>query len=80
MRAGHRALTKGSTTRMFDAYHRWLGIPKDQRPPTHYQLLAIPPDEKDPVWSLAMPADGRFVVSGSKDGTARLWEKADAEP
>src|SRR5262245_12328883 len=33
---------------MFDPYHRWLGIPKDQRPPTHYQLLAIQPDEKDP--------------------------------
>ncbi len=32
---------------MFDGYHKWLGIPKDQRPPTHYQLLGISPDEKD---------------------------------
>jgi WD40 repeat protein len=32
---------------MFDPYHKWLGIPKDQRPPTHYQLLGIAPDETD---------------------------------
>lgn len=32
---------------MFDAYHKWLGIPKDQRPPTLYQLLSIAPDETD---------------------------------
>lgn len=32
----------------FDPYHKWLGIPKTQRPPTHYQLLAIAPSETDP--------------------------------
>jgi hypothetical protein len=32
---------------MFDGYHLWLSIPKDQRPPTHYQLLGIAPDEQD---------------------------------
>ena len=32
---------------MIDGYHKWLGIPKDQRPPTHYQLLGIAPDEQD---------------------------------
>jgi hypothetical protein len=32
---------------MFDPYHKWLGIPKDQRPPTYYQLLGISPDETD---------------------------------
>ncbi len=32
---------------MFDPYHKWLGIPKDARPPTHYQLLGIAPDEAD---------------------------------
>ncbi|MGH7194982.1 MAG: hypothetical protein ACREJM_15830, partial [Candidatus Saccharimonadales bacterium] len=31
----------------FDPYHVWLGIPRDRRPPTHYQLLAISPDEQD---------------------------------
>lgn len=28
-----------------DPYHEWLGIPKDRRPPTHYQLLGISPEE-----------------------------------
>ncbi len=32
---------------MFDPYHRWLGIPKDQRPPTHYQMLGVARDEQD---------------------------------
>jgi hypothetical protein len=32
---------------MFDPYRKWLGIPEDQRPPTHYQLLGISPEEKD---------------------------------
>src|SRR5262245_25969406 len=33
---------------MFDPYHKWLGIPKDQRPPTHYQLLGVAFGEADP--------------------------------
>ena len=33
---------------MFDAYRKWLGIPKHQRPPTLYQLLAVSPEEDDP--------------------------------
>src|SRR5262245_57714114 len=33
---------------MFDPYHKWLGIPPGQRPPTHYQLLGIAPTEVDP--------------------------------
>ena len=32
---------------MFDAYHKWLGIPPGPRPPTHYQLLGINPTERD---------------------------------
>lgn len=32
---------------MFDPYRKWLGIPDDCRPPTHYQLLGIAPDEQD---------------------------------
>ncbi|HEX5442443.1 MAG TPA: hypothetical protein VFW87_01380 [Pirellulales bacterium] len=32
---------------MFDPYRKWLGIPEDQRPPNHYQLLGIAPDEQD---------------------------------
>lgn len=33
---------------MFDPYRKWLGIPEDQRPPNHYQLLGIATDEQDP--------------------------------
>jgi WD40 repeat protein len=33
---------------MFDPYHKWLAIAKDQRPPTYYQLLGISPHEADP--------------------------------
>jgi hypothetical protein len=33
---------------MFDPYRKWLGIPEGKRPPTHYQLLGISPDERDP--------------------------------
>ena len=32
---------------MFDPYHKWLAIPKGQRPPSHYQLLGVAPDERD---------------------------------
>jgi WD40 repeat protein len=32
---------------MFDPYHKWLGIPEDQRPPTYYQLLGVAPSETD---------------------------------
>jgi formylglycine-generating enzyme required for sulfatase activity len=32
---------------MFDPYRKWLGIPEGARPPTHYQLLGIAPDERD---------------------------------
>jgi len=34
-------------TGTFDPYHKWLGIPRDQRPPTYYQLLGIGPEEED---------------------------------
>lgn len=32
---------------MFDPYHKWLGIPKDEQPPTHYRLLGVNKQEKD---------------------------------
>jgi hypothetical protein len=31
----------------FDPYRKWLSIPEDFRPPTHYQLLGISADERD---------------------------------
>ena len=36
-----------SNSNDFDPYHKWLGIPKDKRPPTLYQLLGISPTETD---------------------------------
>jgi len=32
---------------MFDPYRRWLSIPEDRRPPTHYQLLGVASDETE---------------------------------
>ena len=32
----------------FDPYHKWLGIPPSEQPPTHYRLLALNPFESDP--------------------------------
>lgn len=34
---------------MFDAYHKWLGIPPAEQPPNHYRLLAIAYFEDDPA-------------------------------
>jgi hypothetical protein len=31
----------------FDPYRKWLGIPADQQPPTHYRLLGLADFEKD---------------------------------
>src|SRR5262249_17485271 len=31
----------------FDPYHKWLGIPPTQQPPTHYRLLGIEAFESD---------------------------------
>lgn len=47
---------------MFDAYRKWLGIPAGQRPPTHYQLLGIAPDEQDcDVINAAVVRQSAFV-------------------
>ncbi|MCI0685501.1 MAG: hypothetical protein L0Y71_25650 [Gemmataceae bacterium] len=32
---------------MFDPYHKWLGIAKEEQPPTHYRLLGINANETD---------------------------------
>ena len=31
----------------FDPYHKWLGIPPEDQPPTHYRLLGLRPFEAD---------------------------------
>src|SRR5215469_11937243 len=33
---------------MFDPYHKWLGIPPKDQPPTYYRLLGIDLFESDP--------------------------------
>lgn len=53
----------------FDPYHKWLGIPKKQRPPTHYVLLGISLDEEDAeVIRGAAEQRRRFVESKRGDG------------
>ncbi|HET6879304.1 MAG TPA: hypothetical protein VFI31_04085 [Pirellulales bacterium] len=48
--------------RRFDPYRKWLGIPEGQRPPTHYQLLGISPDEQDrDVINAAMVRHSAYV-------------------
>lgn len=32
----------------FDPYHKWLGIPPEEQPPTHYRLLGLQVFESDP--------------------------------
>jgi hypothetical protein len=32
----------------FNPYHRWLGIPPDEPPPTHYRLLGL--KRGDTLW------------------------------
>ena len=32
----------------FDPYHKWLGIPPEEQPPSHYRLLGIKDFETDP--------------------------------
>lgn len=45
---------------MSDPYAEWLDIPAHLRPPTHYQLLGIPPSELDPK-AIAAAAAGRLA-------------------
>jgi len=53
----------------FDPYHKWLGIPKKQRPPTYYDLLGISLDEEDAeVIRGAAEQRRRFVESKRGDG------------
>jgi len=45
---------------MFDAYHKWLGIPPEEQPPDHYRLLGIRRFESDPE-VIAAAADRQMV-------------------
>jgi len=43
----------------FDPYHKWLGIPPEEQPPTLYRLLGVAPFEGDPD-VIHAAADGRM--------------------
>lgn len=70
---------------MFDPYRKWLGIPDGQRPPTHYQLLGIAPDEHDrDVINAAVVRQSAFVRNfqtgeHAEDATRLLNEIAAAK-
>lgn len=52
----------------FDAYHKWLGIPKEDQPPNHYRLLGIQVFETDPD-VIESAADQRMAhVRGYQSG------------
>jgi uncharacterized protein (TIGR03067 family) len=53
----------------FDGYQKWLGISSTRRPPGHYELLAISPDESDPdVIRAAAGQRRQFVESKRGEG------------
>lgn len=54
----------------FDGYRKWLGIAGKNRPPTHYELLAVSLDEDDPD-VIRAAADQRRGYVESKRGTGR---------
>jgi hypothetical protein len=69
---------------MFDPYRKWLGIPEESRPPTHYQLLGIAPGEQDPeVIDAAAQRQSAFVRTfqegeHAEEATRILGEIAEA--
>ena len=51
----------------------WLNRPREWVPPACLMALR---GHQDSVFSVAVSADGRMAVSGSDDGTVRVWELA----
>ncbi len=47
--------------------------------PQGFERSRLPAHEA-PVTSVAYSPDGRYIVTGSEDGTARLWDVATSEP
>jgi hypothetical protein len=75
---------KSPTDAAFDPYHLWLQIPKETRPPTHYQLLGLAVGEADPEVirqaTLMRSAYVRHFQTGANaaDANRILEELADA--
>ena len=61
----------------FDPYHKWLGIPPHEQPPSHYRLLRISEYESDQDFSVKVKSGSRvFIGDGVRievmDAPARL--------
>lgn len=57
---------------MFDPYHKWLGIPREEQPPNHYRLLGISPFESDPDVIDAAANRQMAYLQGCATGTQAL--------
>ncbi|MFL5242128.1 MAG: hypothetical protein ACJ8FY_08465 [Gemmataceae bacterium] len=53
---------------MFDPYEKWLRIPKDERPVTHYQLLGVDPEEDDADAIIQAAKKQKSRVMAHQDG------------
>ncbi len=67
----------------FNAYHKWLGIPLKDQPPTHYRLLAIEPleDDVDVIKNAALQRKRHlrtYQFGPQRDDALRLISEIDA--
>ena len=67
----------------FDPYHKWLGIPPEEQPPSHYRLLGIKDFETDPdvIEAAADQRMGhlrRYQTSQHSELSQRLLNKVSA--
>src|SRR5215218_7513749 len=61
---------------MFDAYHKWLGIPPRDQPPNHYRLLGLELFEADPdVIDAAADRQMTYVAQCAVGQDAALSQK-----
>jgi len=60
-RARGRKKSRKSAARGFNPYHKWFGIPAEERPVNHYRLLGIKPFEDDPD-VIANAVDQRMML------------------
>ena len=57
---------------MFDPYHKWLGIPREEQPPNHYRLLGLSLFENDPDVIDAAANRQMAYLQGCATGTQAL--------